>query len=187
MKFNKSPQKIEVLALLTTDEKGELQTQEREVLNVDLDGFPGDRHYGYSTFSGGREKALYERGTTICNLRQWSAVSNEEMNEVAQKMGIEELKPEWVGANLLFKGLTDFSSLPSFTRLKSCDPEGAVLIVYEENKPCRLPQPYIENGSAKKAIMTFEKAAKHKRGLVGWVEKPGKIYKGMIMEVWTPK
>lgn len=187
MKFDKYPEKLEVLALLVTDEEGKLQTEELESLEVDLDGFPGDKHYGYSSLSGVREKGLYKRGSTICNLRQWSAVSKEEMEVVAQNMGIEKLLPEWIGANLFFSGMSKFTELPSLTRLKSDDPEGAVLIVYEENKPCRLPQPYIEKGSAKKPITTFEKAAKHKRGLVGWVEKPGNIYRGMKMEVWTPR
>ena len=173
--------------MLITSSENDLPTAAIQQIEVDLDSFPGDRHYGYKTISGGREKPFYQRGTPISNLRQWSAVSREELEIVRNAMGLPELLPDWIGANLLFSGIDSFTQLPSLSRLRSKENNGATLIVYEETNPCRFPQKYIDRGAGVESKMAFEKAARGMRGLVGWVESPGILSAGTEMEVWIPK
>ena len=187
MKFDRLPETILLESVLITSAANDLPTTPIESINVDLDGFPGDRHYGYNTLSRGREKPLYKRGTPICNLRQWSAVSVEELDQIRTLMEISELKPQWIGANLLFSGLDGFSKLPSFTRLRSKEEQGATLIVYEENHPCKFPHEHIEQGLNQPSQIAFDKAAKGLRGILGWVESPGRLSAGSEIEIWIPR
>lgn len=145
-----------------------------------LGGIPGDRHFGHSMISGGREKKVYPRGTEIHNNRQWSAVSVEELKTIAHAMQLEMVLPEWVGANLLLSGIPNLSSVAALTRLKffSGDKMTVVLMVYGQNRPCIYPHQAMEKALGKTIEVPFTKAAATCRGLVGWVEKPGIIQPG---------
>lgn len=139
-----------------------------------------DRHYGTEKISGVREKNLYD-SSRIRNNRQWSAVSTEELSHIAQQMDVPELKPEWLGANILLEGIPRLTSLPPLTYLviPSVQPKHpkAVLVVYEENLPCKAPGEVIERRYGGKGRF-FPKASLGYRGLVGWVEQPGRIHEG---------
>jgi hypothetical protein len=76
-------------------------TQRVEALDLTFEGIGDDFHAGHTRRSGGREP-WYARGTEIRNERQLSIVASDELSCVAQRMGIAELKPEWIGANLLW-------------------------------------------------------------------------------------
>lgn len=156
-------------------------------LTVELEGIVGDRHFGLTRRSGGREKNQFKRGTMIPNHRQWSAVSEEEMTETAHLMGLKALPPESIAANLLITGIPRFSQLPPFTRLVIGEEQEVVLLVYEMNKPCDIPMPYIRALVSGSPTQNFSKAAKDRRGLVGWVEKAGVIYPGSPISIWLPK
>jgi hypothetical protein len=83
-----------------------------DVLTLTYEGIPGDRHSGLYRESGPREP-WYPRGTPMRNERQLSILSAEENAEVAATMGIPELKPEWIGGNLLLSGVPQLSALPA--------------------------------------------------------------------------
>jgi MOSC domain-containing protein YiiM len=105
------------------------------------------------------------------------------MAEVAEALAIPVLPPEWVGANLLVSGIPDLTILPPATRMMFSS--GATLIIDLENQPCKYPAEIIErhhpgHGSA------FVARAKHKRGLVAWVEREGTIASGDSIRLLLP-
>jgi len=150
---------------------------------ADIGGFAGDRHYGFQKTAGVREKN-YDKGTLIRNRRQWSAVSEEELKIIAENMGVPEIKPEWLGANLLLEGIPDLTKLPSLTQLIISDVN---LVVYKENLPCIHPGDVIaEQYGNTELASRFLKASIGYRGLVGWIEKQGTIKVGDLVKILLP-
>ncbi|TVR38112.1 MAG: MOSC domain-containing protein [Cryomorphaceae bacterium] len=188
MDWEKLPQNGIVRGLYTTTKPEEFITAPFSELTFEIEGIPGDRHAGISRPSGSREKKLYPKGTAIRNNRQWSALSVEELDDIAKRMGLEKMLPEWAGANLLIEGVEKLTQLPSLSLLKFFHGElaGPVLVVYGENKPCHHPHAAAEKALQKKLQVAFSKAAANGRGLVGWVEKPGKVHVGDAVEIWVP-
>ncbi|UVC18558.1 MOSC domain-containing protein [Mesorhizobium onobrychidis] len=164
------------------------ETRAVDELRLGFDGIDGDFHAGATRRSGGREP-WYPRGTEMRNERQLSVVAADELAIVAQRMGIAEIKPEWIGANLLIEGLPHFSMLPSGTLLFFRG--GVTIKVDAQNGPCRIAGRLVaENaGMADHATgaLLFPKAAKRLRGLVAWVEKPGRITTGEEISVRVPE
>lgn len=157
-----------------------------EHATVKIGGFEEDtRHFGIMKNSGVREPQ-YQKGTPIFNYRQISAVSEEELEAIANSLGITEIKPEWLGANILLRGIPNLTSLPPTSRLYFA--QGPTLMVYGENTPCRFAGEQIEAHYEKERLAVgFVKAAMFQRGLVGWVEKEGSINLGDICKVEVPK
>jgi hypothetical protein len=141
---------------------------------VDFTGFVGDKHAGFTRGADGRTP-YYKRGTPIRNDRHASIVSLEELAEIATRLNLPEICPEWLGANLAFTGIPRLTLLPSNTRLVF--PAGAVLNISHENMPCTGPGGVIQSHYPDQRGLKsgFPKAALHKRGLVATVEKPGLI------------
>jgi hypothetical protein len=146
-------------------------------------GMEGDCHGGLTRRSDSRMLKQYTRGTPVRNSRQVSILSVEELAEVANQMGIPAVRPEWVGANMVVRGIPDLTLLPPSTRLQF--PSGAMIVVDAENHPCRYPADIIKthHPEAKKG---FVAAAMHKRGVVGWVEAEGAIQTGDNITIWIP-
>jgi MOSC domain-containing protein YiiM len=146
-------------------------------------GMDGDCHGGLTRKSDSRMLKQYKRGTEVRNSRQVSILSTEELTEVAERMGIPAVRPEWVGANMVIRGIPDLTLLPPSTRLQF--PSGAMLVVDAENHPCRYPADIIakHHPEAKKG---FVAAAMHKRGVVGWIEAEGTIRTGDRITIWIP-
>lgn len=154
-------------------------------LTLTYDGIPGDNHAGMLRQSGGREP-WYPRGTEMRNERQLSLLGAEEMLEVAEAMELDVLKPEWIGGNLVIEGIPHFSLLPARTILFF---EGGVTIrVDGDNGPCRLSGKSIADHvpGREDLELAFPRLAKHKRGLVGWVEREGTIEAGeqVTARIW---
>lgn len=187
MEFERWSGKAKLVATLRT--RGKTFVTERvDRLSLTLAGIPGDRHSGFHKAAGVREKNLYPAGTPIVNLRQWSAVSVEELGAIAQNMQLDEVLPEHLGANFVFEGIPDLTQLPPFTRIRiGKAPHQATLVVYEENLPCRHPQEAMEKDGITFAGQPFPKAAIGKRGLVGWVEKGARVTPGDPVVVFIPK
>jgi hypothetical protein len=168
--------------------KGSFQTEPVEELVLGFDGIAGDFHAGQTRRSGGREP-WYPRGTEIRNERQLSIVAPDEIAIVAERMGLAELKPEWIGANIVIDGLPNLSMLPAGTLLFFKG--GATLKVDGQNKPCRYAGQSIAENAAmpdlEAGALLFPKAAKRLRGLVAWVEKPGRIAPGEEISVRVPE
>lgn len=81
----------------------DFQSRAAKSLEVSFDGIAGDFHAGTTRRSGGREP-WYPRGTEMRNERQLSLVAPDELALVAQRMQLDEIRPEWIGANLLVEG-----------------------------------------------------------------------------------
>ncbi len=113
---------------------GRFQTEAVAELVLGFDGIVGDFHAGQTRRSGSREP-WYARGTEMRNERQLSIVAPDELAVIAGRMGLAELKPEWIGANLLLDGIPSLSMLPSGTLLFF---KGGVTIKIDaQNGPCR--------------------------------------------------
>jgi MOSC domain-containing protein YiiM len=174
--------RVEACLLSPKRETG-LEKAKANDLTLTFDGIVGDCHSGPTMLSDSRTLRQYPRGVTLRNRRQVSLISVEEMNEVARRLDIPEVKPEWVGANVLVSGIPDFTLLPPSTRLMFAS--GATLIVDLENAPCKYPAEIIERHHPGHGL-TFPEKAKHKRGLVAWVEREGKIVMGDKIRIFLP-
>lgn len=152
-------------------------TRAVESLTLTYDGIPGDRHAGATRRAGAREP-WYPRGSEMCNERQISLLAPDELAEIARRLGVPEVKPEWIGGNIAIDGLPHFSMLPASTRLFF--ESGAVVTIDTQNAPCRFAGRSIaENYPGRFEIeLEFAKVARRLRGLVGWVERPGVILAG---------
>ncbi len=164
------------------------QTEAVDALTLDFTGIAGDFHAGYTRKSGGREP-WYPRGTEMRNERQLSIVAPDELAEVAARMGLAEIRPEWIGANLLLAGVERLSMLPSGTMLFFKG--GVTLKIDAQNGPCRLAGRSVAEHAGmvdiQEGALAFPKAAKRLRGLVAWVEKPGRIEAGEAVWVRIPE
>ncbi len=151
--------------------------ERRPRVRVTLEGFEGDRHAGLTRLSDARTPH-YPRGTEIRNSRQVSIVSAEELSAIAVDMGLPELRPEWLGANLVLGGIPDLTHLPPSTRLLF--PHDTVLVVEGENLPCTLPGQVLQDRypHIPGLVTAFPKEAIHRRGVLGWVERSGFICEG---------
>jgi hypothetical protein len=155
-----------------------------DALVLSYAGISGDRHEGLVRPSGPREP-WYPRGTPMRNERQVSVLGLEELAEVAATLGIDRLDPSWIGANLVLSGIPNLTRLPPRTLLLF--PSGATIRIDGDNDPCR------KSGAAIAAHVegrpdlqfAFVKAARDKRGLVGWVEREGIIRAGDEVKVRT--
>lgn len=174
-----------VVSALIARDPADFQSAPVSEARVTFEGFEGDRHAGLTMRTGGRHP-YYPRGTEIRNTRQISIVSVEEMAESAHALGVPELLPEWLGANLLLRDIPRLTLLPPGTRLHFS--RGAVLAVEGENHPCKKAGGAIEQAfpDTPGLASAFPKAALHRRGLVAWVERPGVIMPGDTVVVELP-
>ena len=163
---------------------GSFVSEPAERLDLTYAGIEGDRHAGLTRKSGAREP-WYPRGTPMRNERQLSLLGAEELADVAAAMGMAVLEPAWIGGNLVLAGIPDFSRLPPRTILMF--PSGAAIRIDGDNGPCRQSGRAIAaaTGVAKHET-AFVVAAKHRRGLVGWVEREGTVRLGdrVTVRVW---
>lgn len=158
----------------------DLSKDERPSIQVELDGIVGDAHRAFSRecWSGDKQP----QGTVRRNERQWSAVSAEELSDIAKAMDLaDSLTPTELGANLCISGIPELSRLPKGTAL--IFPSGAELIVEEYNPPChdmgkRLADSHTTQSGNPLSSTAFSKAAKLTRGIVGVVDVPGLIKAG---------
>lgn len=175
-----------VAGLFVVPAGSEVESVAVDGLQLQLEGVPGDRHYGFTRKAGSREP-WYPRGTVISNIRQLSVVSAEELAEVAARLRLSELRPEWVGANLVISGVPHLSYLPAGTRLHFAD--GASLAVAEPNAPCRKAGRAIAAHcpGRKDIALGFAREAQWLRGIVATVERPGSVTAGSAVEVRVPQ
>jgi hypothetical protein len=175
-----------VEGLYKTPAPDAFQTAGCEELTLGFDGIAGDRHGGTTRRSGGREP-WYRRGTEMRNERQLSILAPDELAQVAGAMGIPELRPEWIGGNLLIAGVPALTMLPP----RSClfFEGGVTLRVDGLNVPCRFSGRAVAAHfpDRENLDLAFVKAARRSRGLVAWVERPGVIRSGEAVEARVPE
>ncbi|MEW6211715.1 MAG: MOSC domain-containing protein [Acidobacteriota bacterium] len=175
-----------VLGVFISADAQSLITKRQRQVKVSLAGFEGDKHSGMTRLSDTRMLGYYPRGVEIRNDRQVSIVSVEEIEQIAAAMGVPEILPEWLGANLLFRDIPRLTQLPPSTRLSFS--HGAVLVVQKENLPCIHPGKVIQAYYSRQGLDSlFPKASFHQRGVVACVEKPGVIGEGDEVRVEVPE
>ena len=191
-------QKVEGIVTATLKAEGEdFVSQSVDQLELTYNGIAGDYHEGLTRLSGGREP-WYKRGTPMRNERQVSILAEDELAQIAQNMNIEQLKPGWIGGNLVIDGISNFSLLPPRTVL--IFEGGVTLRVDGYNGPCRIAGGAIaahvggQEGEGEAGYdpaksdlaLAFSPAARLKRGLVTWVEREGIIRPGekVVGHVW---
>lgn len=163
-------------------------TRPVEALELGFDGVAGDFHAGVTRRSGGREP-WYPRGTEMRNERQVSIVAPDELATIAAGMDLREIRPEWIGANLVLEGVRQLSMLPAGTLLFFKG--GVTLKIDGQNAPCRLAGRSVADHARmpdrEAGALLFPKVAKRLRGLVAWVEKPGRIVADEEVSVRIPE
>ncbi len=168
---------------INTDRNSGLETEHTSHLHIDFAGIQGEAHSGLTYVSDSRIINIYPEPTEIKNSRQISIVSCEELAIIAHKMQIPHLPAHWLGANIATRGIEKLTHLPSSTRLVFSS--GAVLTVDLENYPCHLVAKVIESNFPGKG-KSFPIMAKHLRGIVCWVEKPGNIHVDDSIRLFLP-
>lgn len=177
---------LTVQAVLLARDPDILVSVRASKLELDFGGVVGDRHHGVGTVAGSRQARFYPRGTTIRNRRQLTVVSVEELDDIARRLELLEVRPEWLGANVLVRGLSGFSALPIGTRLLF--PSGVGLVCEGVNQPCRLPAQVLQElfpGS--RAQSRFVREATGRRGISASVECPGRLTAGSEARIFLPE
>lgn len=165
------------------DSVDDLRAEPLEAMELQFEGVADDCHGGLTRPSCSRVLSQHPRGTTIANTRQLSILAAEELEEIAETLGIDEFDPAWVGASIILRGIPDFTHVPPSSRLQADN--GATLVIDMENRPCVLPGRVIEKetpGHGK----AFKTAAQNRRGVTGWVEREGQIRVGDILRLHIP-
>ncbi|HHG88885.1 MAG TPA: molybdenum cofactor sulfurase [Devosia sp.] len=160
-------------------------TEAVDRLTLTYEGIPGDRHAGLTRKSNAREP-WHKKGTEMRNEQQVSILADDELIAVASELGIDELKPEWIGGNMVLSGIPFLSQLPPRTLLMF---EGGVTIRIDGDRgPCRYAGRSIADQFQERDDIefAFPKVAEHRRGLVGWVEVPGVVRSGesVTARIW---
>ncbi len=169
--------------ILVNDNAQDITSTAVNTVTVDYGGFVGDIHHGETRQSCVRVRSQYPQDTEIRNTRQISALSVEQLEQIRDALGIETLKPEWLGANLTLEGIPDFTKVPPGSRLIAAN--GTSIVVDMENEPCRYPADIIEQHYPDKGRL-FPKKAMGKRGVTLWVERTGILSVGDALRLHTP-
>ncbi|MBS7541706.1 MOSC domain-containing protein [Ancylobacter oerskovii] len=160
-------------------------TRPVERATLDFEGLAGDRHRGLYRPADSRVP-WYPRGTPIRNARQVTLVAPDELALIARRLEVPAVEPAWLGANLVLEGVADLTALPPGTRLHF--PGGACLAVEGENAPCRHAGAAVARHHPGRTglDLAFVTAARGRRGLVAWVERPGELVAGSPVELRVP-
>lgn len=179
-----------------SDGPGYLETQPCQQLTCDLEGLKGDRHHGLALRSGGRQKTVYARGTSIRNNRQWTAISGEELATIQHNLGLKEtVEAAHIGFNTQIDGLGSITQLPPLTHLvfsphstfEAKRPEDVVWVVYAEVLPCEIAGSALAHRfQDPKLASAFPKASLGLRGCTGYVDKGGFIETDWYVHQLTP-
>ncbi|OCT14334.1 molybdenum cofactor sulfurase [Paenibacillus pectinilyticus] len=168
-------------AILIADDPSTFVTRALDRVALQFGGIEGDRHFGIFAKAGVRQP-MYKRGQEIMNRRQLSIVSVEELQGIAERIGVDHIKPEWLGANLVVSGVPELTKLPMGIRMML--PSGGGLVCEGENEPCSGPGRIIAS-HYNDSLLTklFIQKAQQARGIVAYVERPGEIRVGDLAKI----
>ncbi|MEL6563288.1 MAG: MOSC domain-containing protein [Pseudomonadota bacterium] len=152
-------------------------------LDLSFDGITGVPYGGRTRAACSRVTSQHPKGTEIANVRQLSIVSAEDLAAIAAQIDLSELDPTWLGATMVVEGISDFSHIPPASRLQS--EGGTTLVVDMENRPCHQPGLSIARHHGDKG-KGFKAAAKGRRGVTAWVERPGSLRVGDTLRLHVP-
>ncbi|MEW9919272.1 sulfurase [Marimonas sp. MJW-29] len=168
---------------MVPQDRPNIRSQSVESARATYAGFEGDFHAGLTRKSCVRVKQQHPIGTEIRNTRQLSILSAEEMDEIAQAIGLETLDPRLLGVSLVIRGIPDFTHVPPGSRLQA--ENGTTLVVDVENGPCNLPAREIECDAPGHG-QGFKAAARGRQGVTGWVEREGLLALGDTLRLHVP-
>lgn len=160
-----------------------LRAEPADEIQLAFEGIAGDSHGGLTRPSCVRVEDVYALDTPIRNTRQASVLSAEELSLIAKDMGIDELPPALLGANILTSGIPDLTLVPPASRLQFAS--GATLVVDLENHPCNLPAREIEKEMPGRG-RAFKMAAMRRRGITAWVEREGVVKRNDRVALFVP-
>lgn len=169
-------------SVIDTD-RAELIAQPAESVELGFDGIVGSVHAGEYRKSCVRVRTQHPEGTQIRNVRQLSVLSEEELAEIGTEMGIERPDPARMGASMVIRGIPDFTHVPPSSRLQS--EAGTTITIDMENQPCHFPGKSLEKAHPGQG-MGFKVAAKDRRGVTAWVERPGPLRIGDVLTLHVP-
>lgn len=167
-----------------TEQTEDIRSTAQSEIEVTYAGQEGARHAGLTRPSCVRVREMHDEGTDIRNVRQFSVVSAEELALIAADLGLDAIKPEWLGASIVIEGIEDFSFVPPSSRLQN--PDGTTLVIDMQNFPCGYPGREIEKdhpGQGRK----FAKVAEGRRGVTAWVEREGPLRVGDSVRLHVPR
>ncbi len=165
------------------DREASLRASPAEEVAVALDGIEGESHGGTARPSCSRFTMLHPKGTEVRNSRQVTFLSVEELAVVAARLGLDDLDPALLGAQVVVRGIPDLSHLPPGARLQSA--AGTTFGIDLQNGPCHLVSREIEidaPGHGK----GFRTEARGLRGVTGWVERAGRLAVGDELALFVP-
>lgn len=160
-----------------------IETEALGEMDLTFAGIAGEVHSGLTRPSCSRVTAQYLKGTEIRNVRQVSIVSAEELAVIADKLGLENIEPAWLGASVVVDGIPDFSHIPPSSRLQA--EGGASLTVDMQNRPCQFPAMTIDANHPGQG-KAFKAAARGLRGVTAWVEREGRLLLGDSLRLHVP-
>lgn len=173
-----------VLWVGSVGNRGEsLRAESASEIQLEFEGIAGDSHGGLTRPSCVRVEDLYDLDTPIRNTRQASVLSAEELGLIARDMGMDELPPALLGANIVTSGIPDLTLVPPASRLQFAS--GATLVVDLENHPCNLPAREIEKEMPGRG-RAFKMAAMRRRGVTAWVEREGVVKRNDCVKLFVP-
>ncbi len=168
---------------IVPDRDTSLKSEHMGAAQLTYAGIPGEAHGGLTRLSCARVVSQHPKGTEIRNVRQLCVMSAEELAEIAADCGLQTLDPAMTGASMVIKGIPDLTHLPPSSRLQF--PDGSVIVVDMENRPCHLPAKVI-NLDHPSAGDRFKAAAKGRRGVTAWVEREGQVQVGDAVRLHVP-
>ncbi|MEM7732082.1 MAG: MOSC domain-containing protein [Pseudomonadota bacterium] len=166
-----------------TEQTGDIRSAAQDVIQATYAGQEGARHAGLTRAACVRVKEMHANGTEIRNVRQFSVVSAEELALIAADLGLEAIKPEWLGASIVVEGIEDFSHVPPSSRLQNN--AGTALVIDMQNFPCGYPGREIEKDHPGQG-RRFAKVAQGRRGVTAWVEREGPLRVGDALRLHVP-
>ncbi|WP_095588277.1 MOSC domain-containing protein [Actibacterium ureilyticum] len=162
----------------------QLRAEPTDHLTLGLDGPADEAHAGRTRPSCSRVLSQHpERGTPIANVRQLSVLSAEELALIAADAGLDRIDPAWLGASMVIEGIPDFTHVPPASRLQG--PDRTTLVIDMENRPCVLPGREIDKDRPGHGP-GFKAAARNRRGVTAWVERPGTLRLGEAVTLHIP-
>lgn len=155
----------------------------RDGLMLPLAGIGDGCHVRLTRKSDRHRLKQFRRGGEMKNARPVSIPAVGERAEIAANMELPEVRPEWVGADIVTSDGPDPTLIQPSRRLQF--PCRATRVVDIGNLSWHLPAAFV--GKHHPAPRRgFHAATRNRRGVVDWIEAEGEVVAGHPITVWLP-